>query len=121
RLLRHVRHQCDKCDDPAERIRTCVRAVFKQAADPDVAATTRAVLRHTSRGAKPSSGTVEVRQQIADLLTGALSACGSTDPARDALVASCAVFAVMEQFLWTERAPSDDDVEHMVSWIAPPA
>ncbi|WP_170231409.1 TetR/AcrR family transcriptional regulator [Pseudonocardia kunmingensis] len=119
RLLGHVRHQRDKHVDPVEQIRACVLAVFKQAADPEVAATTRAVLRHTTRAAKPSSGGVELRKQLSDLLAESLAACGSADPARDALVAACAVFAVMEQFLWTERAPSDDDVEHLVAWIVP--
>lgn len=119
RLLDHLRHQRDKHTDPVEQIKACVRAVFKQAADPEVAATTRAVLRNTSPGAKSASGGVELRQRIADLLIAPLTACGSRDPARDAVVASCAMMAVMEQFLWTERSPMTADVEHLVSWIVP--
>jgi AcrR family transcriptional regulator len=121
RLLGHLRHQRDKHTDPVEQIRACVQAVFKQAADPEVAATTRAVLRNTPHGAKSASGGAELRQRIADLLVEPLTACGSRDPARDALVASCAMFAVMEQFLWTERAPMTADVEHLVSWVVPTA
>lgn len=121
RLLGHLRHQRDKHADPVEQIRACVRAVFKQAADPEVAATTRAVLRNTPHGGKSVSGGAELRQRIADLLVEPLTACGSPDAARDALVASCAMFAVMEQFLWTERTPMTADVEHLVSWIVPEA
>lgn len=119
RLLGHLRHQCDKHTDPVERIRACVRTVFRQAADPEVAATTRAVLRNTPHGAKSASGGVELRRRIADLLIEPLTECGSRDPARDAVVASCAMLAVMEQFLWSERPAATADVEHLVSWIVP--
>lgn len=116
RLLGYIEHQRDRVTDPVEQITACVRAVFHQAADPEVAATTRAVLRHTSRAPRATAG-VEVRQQVADLLAEPLGSCGSSDPARDALVASCAMFAVMEQFLWTERRPTAGDSDHLVSWI----
>lgn len=119
RLLGHVRHQCAKHDDPVEQIRACVGTVFKQAGDPEVAATTRAVLRHTARGPRPSAAAVDLRRQVAELLADALTAAGSTDPARDALVASCAMFSVMEQFLWTERLPTAEDIDHMIEWITP--
>jgi AcrR family transcriptional regulator len=119
RLLGHLRHQRDKHTDPVEQVRACVQAVFRQAGDPDVAAMTRTVLRNTSRGATSAWGGVELRQRIADLLIEPLTACGSRDPARDAIVASCAMFAVMEQFLWAERSPLTADVEHLVSWIVP--
>ncbi|WP_330255206.1 TetR/AcrR family transcriptional regulator [Nocardia sp. NBC_00565] len=121
RLLGHLRHQCGKQTDPIEQVRACVQAVFKQAADPEVAATTRAVLRNTSRGAGSASSGIELRQRIAELLTTPLTACGSRDPARDALAASCAMFAVMEQFLWAERVPTAADVEHLIGWILPAA
>lgn len=117
RLLGHLRHQCDKHTDPVKQIRVCVEAVFKQAADPAVAATTRAVLRNATPGAKSASGGVELRQRVADLLVEPLTACGSRDPARDAVAAACGMFAVMEQFLWSERAPMTADIDHLVSWI----
>jgi hypothetical protein len=32
-------------------------------------------------------------------------------------VASCAAFALMEQFLWEEREPGEADLGHLVEWI----
>lgn len=119
RLLDHLRRECARQKAPEERIRACVRAVFRQAADPDIAATTRAVLRNTPRGAAAVSGGTELRQQVAQLLAEPMRKCGSVDPGRDALVASCAIFAVMEQFLWREQVPTADDVDHVVAWVMP--
>ncbi len=119
RLLGYIGHQRDKHSDPADQVRACVRAVFAQAADPEVAATTRAVLRHASRD--PSAGSVAIRRRIAELLVEPLRELGSTDPDRDALTGSCATFAVMEQFLWAEDRPTEDDVEHLVGWVLPRA
>ncbi|WP_194829870.1 TetR/AcrR family transcriptional regulator [Nocardia sp. XZ_19_231] len=120
RLLDQLRQRCAERSGAIERIRGCVDTVFWQAIDPEVAATTRAVLRHTSRGAMSQSGGVRLRAQIADLLTGPLGELGSADPARDALVASCAMFATMEQFLWSESIPSAADAEHLLQWIVRP-
>jgi hypothetical protein len=59
-----------------------------------------------------------VRGRIADLLEPALGELGAPDPTRDALVASGAVFALMERFLWEEREPGEADVRHLVDWIS---
>lgn len=120
RLLGHIRRRCARHTDPVDQVRACVQVVFKQAADPEVAATTRAVLRNTSRDGRSAFGGVELRRRIAELLAVPLGAGGSLDPDRDAMVAACAIFAVMEQFLWTERVPTAADVEHLVAWIVPP-
>src|SRR5215217_9656564 len=45
RLIGYVRHQRDKQTEPTAQLRACVEAVFSQAVDPRIAATTRAVLR----------------------------------------------------------------------------
>jgi AcrR family transcriptional regulator len=117
RLLGYIRHQRDKHVDPVEQVRACVRAVFQQAADPEVAATTRAVLRNTTH--RSSSSSVTIRRQLAELLVEPLRALSGADPERDALVGSCAMFAVMEQFLWAEERPADADVEHLLGWVLP--
>jgi AcrR family transcriptional regulator len=114
RLISYVRHQAEKAADPAGRVRAIVQAVLAQAADPKVAETTRAVLRHTAARKVPS---VDVRERLAAELAGPLGALGSGDPERDALVAACAVFAVMEQHLWRKQTPTADDTEHLVTFL----
>jgi AcrR family transcriptional regulator len=118
RLAGYVRHQRDKADDPVAQVRSVVRAVLAQAGDRAVAVTTRAVLRNATRSRRSgASEGLEVRGQVAELLVPSLVALGSPSPERDALLASGAVFALMEQFLWAEREPSDPDVDQVVSWI----
>ncbi|MFI6361386.1 TetR/AcrR family transcriptional regulator [Nocardia sp. NPDC050630] len=119
RLIGHIRRRCARYIHPVDQVRACVQVVFQQAADQEVAAATRAVLRNTSRYGRSAVGGVELRRRIAELLAGPLGAAGSPDPGRDAMVAACAIFAVMEQFLWTERVPTAADVEHLVAWILP--
>jgi AcrR family transcriptional regulator len=118
RLLSYVRHQRDKATDPADQLRACVVAVFAQAIDPVIAATTRAVIGRTSGAGQPRTVAVaDVRERLAAELTGPLRGLGSTDPDRDALIAACATFALMEHYLWGEQAPSDDDVDHLVRFL----
>lgn len=118
RLISHVRHQRDKASQPREQIEACIRAVLGQAADPQVAATTRAVMRHTSRAAQSRAvGVADVRNRLSRELVGPLEGIPGTDPARDALVLACATFAVMEHFLWGEQVPDADDVGHLVSFL----
>jgi len=117
RLLGYVRHQRDKETDAAAQLRACVEAVFSQAVDPQIAATTRAVLRSSGNGQPRAAGVVGVREKLAAELVGPLRALPSADPERDALVVAVATFAVMEQFLWGERAPADDDAEHLVRFV----
>jgi AcrR family transcriptional regulator len=118
RLIGYVRHQVEKTTDPVERVRACVRAVLAQATDPDVAVTTRAVLRHVPRGTESRMvGAVEVEARIAELLVGPLGELGAAEAESDSLVASCALFGFMEHFLWSERRPTEEQAEHVVSWI----
>src|SRR3954451_13340736 len=115
RLMSYVRHQAGKAVDPEGRLRRAVVAVLAQAADPQIAATTRAVLRHAAPGRGAASA--DVRTRLARELAGPLRDLGSAQPDQDALVAACAVFAVMEQYLWSEQAPTEDDVEHLVQFV----
>jgi AcrR family transcriptional regulator len=118
RLVDYLRHQRDKESDPAAQVRAVVRGVLGQAGNREVADTTRAVMRNAVRAPRSApNGSVQVRGRIADLLEPALGELGAPDPTRDALVASGAVFAVMERFLWEEREPGDADVGHLVEWI----
>ena len=118
RLISYVRHRRDGESEPGPQVRASIEAVFAQAADPQIAATSRAVLRSASGARQPrAAGVVSVRERLAAELVEPVRALGSRDPERDALVVAVATFAVMEQFLWAERLPSADDVEHVVSFV----
>jgi hypothetical protein len=60
---------------------------------------------------------VRLRRAVGELIAESLATSGRPDPERDGHVAACAVFGLMEQFLWAERTPDDADVEHLLSWI----
>jgi AcrR family transcriptional regulator len=117
RLLSYLRHQRGKAGDPAGEVRACVVGVLQQAADPDIARTTRAVMRTVRPADSTGAPGVRLRRAIGELIAESLAALGRTDPARDGHVAACAVFGLMEQFLWSESSPDDADVEHLLSWI----
>jgi AcrR family transcriptional regulator len=118
RLRSYVRHQIGKAGDPVGRVRACVRAVLAQASDPEVASTSRAVLRHVPRSSESrSNGFVDVEDEIAEQLAEPLAELGSADPQADALVAACSLFGYMEHFLWSGRTPTEEQVESIVTWI----
>jgi AcrR family transcriptional regulator len=117
RLFGYISHQRAKATDPVGEIRACVVAVLQQATDPEIARTTRAVMRHAGHGAAGNGGGVQVRRQVGELIADSLARHGSPDPDRDGLVAASAAFGVMEQFLWNGRTPTEDDLEHLLGWI----
>jgi AcrR family transcriptional regulator len=116
RLAGYLRHRRDEAADPAGQVRACVRAVLAQAADPQIAETTRAVLRLTPRFWQREGG-VDVRRRLAELLAAPLTALGSPDPDRDAPAAACAVFAVMEQHLWARTVPGAADEDQLTAFV----
>ncbi|HKG49249.1 MAG TPA: TetR/AcrR family transcriptional regulator [Actinomycetales bacterium] len=117
RLIGYVRHQRDKVPDPREQLAGSVRAVMRQAADPVVADTTRAVLRNTSAQRTGEGGSPAVRDRFAELLAEPLRQLSSADPERDATVMARSAFAVMEQYLWAEVRPTEADIEHLVRFL----
>src|SRR5260370_10708539 len=67
RLVTYVRQQLAKGDDAAARLRLGIDAIMKQATDPDVAASTRAVIGSSTR---PAPGTPPRRAQPAHPVPG---------------------------------------------------
>jgi AcrR family transcriptional regulator len=103
--------------DIAEQLRLCLRAVLQQAADPEVAATSRAVLSNASRALWARAiALVDLKRQIALIMEKPLAGLGSADPGRDAFLLSCAVFGAMEQFLWSEQSPTPAEFDFLCVW-----
>jgi AcrR family transcriptional regulator len=109
-LLADVAQQANEHTDTVEQVRACVRTVLRQAADPEVAATTRAVLRHAPR-ARGAQDAAQLQTGLAELLGG----LAVPEP----LIAAGAIIALMEHYLWAERQPPHDAVDRLVSWVLP--
>jgi AcrR family transcriptional regulator len=117
RVLAYVVHQRAKSSDPAEQIRLCVRAVMRQADDPEAAATARAVLSNPSRqAASRTAGLVHLGDSLADVLIAPLEALASSDPRRDAQALGWMLAGAVEHYVLSELIPSAEDVDHLCRW-----
>ena len=115
RLVGYLGHQMGKVDDPEGQLRRWVEGIMAQAADVEVAETTRAVLWNgSSVGDSSRRDESTTFAPIAALLLAPLAALGSADPDRDAAVMVQAVMGRMQEFLWRRAEPGADDIEHVV-------
>ncbi len=84
RLVGYLRHQMDKEPDPAAKFRRWVEGIMAQAADPDVAHSTRAVVwngGHVGDRSRPEAAARYAT--LTELILGPISGLGSSDPDRD--------------------------------------
>jgi AcrR family transcriptional regulator len=117
RLVSYLRHQMGKERDPRAQVRVWIEGVVAQAADPAVAAPTRAVLWNGNQiSDRARANGVSIRESLAHLLEEPLATVGSADPERDARVACHAVMGRMEEFLWRQVPPRAEDVSHLVEF-----
>jgi AcrR family transcriptional regulator len=114
RLVGYLEHQMSKEPTAEAKLRAWIVGVLSQAAKPAIARATRAVMWNLRQ--LPGGMASRVRPFALDeLLVGPLRELGSTDPARDAATISTVVFGRLDYFLW-ESPPTDDDVEHLVTF-----
>ena len=114
RLVGYLEHQMAKEPDAEGQLCAWVKGVLSQAANPDVARATRAVMWNLRQ--LPGGMASRTRPAALDeLLIAPLGALGSGDPRRDAASISATVFGRLDHFLW-ESPPTDDDVTHLVSF-----
>jgi hypothetical protein len=107
----------EKAATPADKVRRFVEGVMSQAADEDIAATTRAVLWNGGRisdsaGAKPPSHAAA----LATLLHDPFAQLGSADPDADATLAAHAVVGVLSDFLGQHVQPTPVQIDHIVDF-----
>jgi AcrR family transcriptional regulator len=118
RLVAHVEHQIAKSRDPRAQLRLAVETVMKQAADPEVAATTRAVIGNATR---PVTGTphgmVQLVEWLADALCEPVTRLGSSDPRAHARLAASTAVSTMQWSMWSEVTPTKRDVDAVVSFV----
>jgi AcrR family transcriptional regulator len=117
RLQSYLAHQMAKASTPEDRVRRWVEGVMAQAADDDIAATTRAVLWNGGRitdslgSDRPSHAAM-----LATLLRDPFAELGSTDPDADALLAAHATVGVMSDLLGQRVRPARADIDHVVTF-----
>jgi AcrR family transcriptional regulator len=117
RLRSYLEHQMAKEPTPERQVRRWVEGVMAQAADDDIAATTRAVL--WNGGAL--SDTVEAQRRspapaLATLLHEPFAALGSARPETDASLVAYAAVGTLSDHLWRRVRPSRAEIEHVVEF-----
>jgi len=118
RLASYVEHQMAKAATPEEQVRRWVEAVLAQAADPNAAETTLAVMWNGGAVSDGLDGerltTVSV---LAPLLDEPLAALGSTDPLLDAALVAHMTIGRLSDHLWQRTAPKRAEVAHLVELV----
>ena len=117
RLTSYLRHQMAKASTPEDQVRQWVEGVMAQAADEDIAATTRAVLWNggslTDRVGpdRPSAAA-----SLATLLQEPFAQLGHEDPQTDATLVAHAAVGRLADFLWQRARPTRVEIEHVVNF-----
>lgn len=115
RLRSYLTHQMAKEATPEGKVRRWVEGVLAQAADDEIAATTRAVLWNgASVGEGLPSGRPSASRPLAVLLREPFAALGSADPGLDASLAAHAVVGHLSDCLWDRVRPSRAEIAHVV-------
>jgi AcrR family transcriptional regulator len=117
RLRSYLDHQMAKAATPQDKIRRWVEGVLGQAADPDIAAVTRAVLWNAGGLADGlASGHPSFNTPLADLLREPYAALGSTNPDLDAALAAHATIGTLADRLAHDARPSPQEISHVVEF-----
>lgn len=113
RVTSYVAHKMDGIDDPARRLRAGINALMSQASRPDLAAAARNILGRT--GSHSDAGTIEAA--LATLLGPTLTDLGSSDVARDSVLASTLLVGVLQSHVWGETQPTRREIDHLVGFV----
>jgi len=115
RLRSYLAHQMAKERTPEGKVRRWVEGVLSQAADEDIASTTRAVLWNgASVGEGVPTGRPSASRPLAALLREPFDALGSKNPDLDASLAAHAVVGQLSDCLWDRVRPSRAEIAHAV-------
>jgi AcrR family transcriptional regulator len=115
RLVSYLAHQMSKESRPQEQLRRWVEGIMAQSANPEVAASTRAVLWNGNSGGDHQE-ILAAHNKIGALTVEPIRALGRTDPFRDAAVLCEAVMGRQQQFLWECAIPTTEDIQHLVQF-----
>lgn len=116
RLRSYIAHQMAKEPHAGGQVRRWVEGVMSQAADDEIASTTRAVMWNGGAvsdglGSRPST-----EAALASLLHDPFAELGSSDPALDATLAAHAVVGMLSECLWDRVRPTRAQIDHVVDF-----
>jgi AcrR family transcriptional regulator len=111
RLRSYLAHQMAKARTPQSKVRRWVEGVLSQAIDPEVAATTQAVLWNAGSTARWSSASAP----LASLLVEPLTELGRDDPELEATLAGHALVGRLADHLWARTRPAPSEVDRIVA------
>ncbi len=118
RLRTYLAHQMAKSTTPEGRVRQWVKGVLAQA-DPEIAATTLAVLWNGSiAGGGEAAGRHFASAPLASLLIEPFAELGSPAPEVDAALAAHAALGLLSDHLWRHEVPTRADVDHLTGFCA---
>lgn len=117
RLRSYLAHQMAKESTAEGKVRRWVEGLMSQAADDEIAATTRAVLWNggtlsDSLGVRPPSPAAS----LASLLHEPFAQLGSSDPDADAALVAHAAVGMLSDFLWQRVPPTRAQTDHIVAF-----
>lgn len=112
RLVGYLAHQVDKVDDAAGKVRVLVEGVLSQAADPEIAATTRAVWWNAG-GSGRALASPGPASALGVLLEGPIRDLGIEAPAARARLVAHALIGALSDHLRDQTSPTADDVERV--------
>jgi AcrR family transcriptional regulator len=116
RLGSYLAHQMDKSTAPEGQVRQWVKGVLAQA-DPDIAATTLAVLWNGSTaGGGVAAGRHFASAPLALLLSEPFAALGSDAPELDAALAAHATLGMLSDYLWRHEVPTRSDADRITAF-----
>jgi AcrR family transcriptional regulator len=116
RLRGYLAHQMAKASTPEQQVRRWVEGVLSQA-DPEIAATTLAVLWNGgSTGDGVAAGRHPSTATLATLLHEPFTTLGSTDPELDASLAAHAVQGKLADHLWAGTRPTRAEADHITAF-----
>jgi AcrR family transcriptional regulator len=120
RLRSYLSHQMAKETTPEGKVRRWVEGVLLQAADEDIAATTRAVLWNGGSLAEGlTAGRPSADGPLATLLREPFAELGSADPELDASLVAHGTVGTLSDFLWDRVRPSRAQIDHVADlWLA---
>ncbi|MFL6241157.1 MAG: TetR/AcrR family transcriptional regulator [Actinomycetes bacterium] len=114
RLRSYLAHQMSKVGTPEEKVRRWVEGVLAQAADPDIAAVTRAVLWNAGGSNEGlASGHPSFNAPLAELLREPYAALGSASPDLDATLAAHATIGLLSDRLARDARPDAAEIRHV--------
>ena len=117
RLRSYLAHQMSKAATPEDKVRRWVEGVLAQAANADIAASTRAVLWNAGGLADgPASGHPSFNAPLAELLREPYAALGSANPDLDAALAAHATIGTLSDRLAQDSRPSPAEIRHVVEF-----